>query len=413
MGLGIRKKAKAIAWLSMLVYFASYTTRINFAVMMVKICSDMQVEKSVLAVVVTALTITYGGGQIISGMIGDHAEPKKMIMLGLLIASASNIFMIFSNSIVYMTAVWAINGFAQAMLWPPLVLILSTYLNDAEYSYSVVRVSWGSSFATIMLYLVCPLLLYVVSWKIVMILCSSVGLLITLLWTVLNPRLFNEPVVKDTKTEEKVEENKVKKIPLPSFVYAPLVMIIAGIIMMGILRDGVTNWMPFYLQETFHIAEENAIICTVILAVFSIVSFWIFDFIHRKLFRNEVFCAAVIFMGSAVCAGILYISNLMSATVAISMVMMAMIVACMHGVNVMLISVVPKRFLKSGKVATFSGILNAFTYVGASISTYGFAILSDLYGWNATILLWIAVSVVGVGVCLGATSLWAKFKKEY
>ena len=38
----IRKKAKSIAWLFMLVYFASYVTRINFAVMMVKICSDMQ-----------------------------------------------------------------------------------------------------------------------------------------------------------------------------------------------------------------------------------------------------------------------------------------------------------------------------------------------------------------------------------
>lgn len=413
MGSGIRKKAKVIAWLSMLVYFASYTTRINFAVMMLKICSDMQVEKSVLAVVVTALTITYGGGQIISGMIGDQVEPKKMIMLGLLIASASNICMILSNSIVYMTVVWAINGFAQAMLWPPLVRILSTYLSDAEYSYSVVRVSWGSSFATIMLYLVCPLLLYVVSWRIVMILCSAVGLLITVLWTVFNPRLFNEPLIKETKVEEKVEGVKQRKVPLPKFVFAPLVMIIAGIIMMGILRDGVTNWMPFYLQETFHIEEENAIICTVILAVFSIISFWVFDFIHRKIFRNEVFCAAVIFMGSAVCAGILYLSNLLSATVAISMVMMAMIVACMHGVNVMLISVVPKRFLKSGRVATFSGILNAFTYVGASISTYGFAILSDLYGWNATILLWTAVSVVGVGVCLGATSLWDKFKKEY
>ena len=131
------------------------------------------------------------------------------------------------------------------------------------------------------------------------------------------------------------------------------------------------------------------------------------------MFKNELFCSAVIFAGAAVCAGLLYVANLMSASVAISMLLMALIVACMHGINIMLISVVPKRFLRSGKVSTFSGLLNAFTYVGASLSTYGIAVLSDLYGWNVTILLWLAVTVVGIGVCLAATPLWKKFRSEY
>ena len=152
---------------------------------------------------------------------------------------------------------------------------------------------------------------------------------------------------------------------------------------------------------------------SVILALFSIVSFWAFDLLHRKVFRNEVFCSAVIFAGSAVCAGALYVANLTSASVAISMILMALIVACMHGINVMLLSVVPKRFLRSGKVSTFSGLLNAFTYVGASLSTYGIAVLSDLYGWNVTILLWLAVTVIGIAVCLAATPLWKKFRSEY
>ena len=66
----IRKRAKQICWLLTLIYFASYVTRINFAVMMVKICSEMQVEKTALAGIVTALTVAYGTGQIISGYIG-------------------------------------------------------------------------------------------------------------------------------------------------------------------------------------------------------------------------------------------------------------------------------------------------------------------------------------------------------
>ena len=81
----IRKRAKAIAWSCTLVYFASYLMRINFAVMLVKICSDMQVNKTDLAVVVTGLTIAYGAGQIITGIFGDRLSPKKLVTFGLCI----------------------------------------------------------------------------------------------------------------------------------------------------------------------------------------------------------------------------------------------------------------------------------------------------------------------------------------
>ena len=145
----IRKRAKQICWLLTLIYFASYVTRINFAVMMVKICSEMQVEKTALAGIVTALTVAYGTGQIISGYIGDKIHPQYIITFGLVLTSACNIAMSSCTAIPLMTAVWGINGFAQAMLWPPVVRLMSTYLNDVEYGYGAVRVSWGSSFATI------------------------------------------------------------------------------------------------------------------------------------------------------------------------------------------------------------------------------------------------------------------------
>ena len=58
-------KARGLAFLCMAVYFASYIMRNNLAVMTVKICSDMQVEKSALAIVLTGMTICYGVGQIV------------------------------------------------------------------------------------------------------------------------------------------------------------------------------------------------------------------------------------------------------------------------------------------------------------------------------------------------------------
>ncbi|MBE6607246.1 MAG: MFS transporter [Ruminococcaceae bacterium] len=411
MNTNIRKRAKAIAWMCTLVYFASYLMRINFAVMLVKIGSDIQADKTDLAVVVTGLTIAYGAGQIISGFLGDRFKPQNMLTVGLTLAAVCNVAMYFSNSIAVMTAVWTVNGFAHSMLWPPIVRLMSAYLNDEEYAYSAVRVSWGSSFATILLYLVCPLLLNFMSWRTVILLCAIGGLLIMVAWNMAHHKLFTE---KTSEKAEKTVKNEVgEKIPLPKYVYLPIVLIMLGIILQGVLRDGVTNWMPSYLLETFGLPEEKAIVATVILAVFSVISFAAFDFMHRKLIRNEVFCAAVIFIMSVASAGVLYIVNVISASVAVSMILMALIVSFMHGINLMLITVVPKRFIKSGKVSTYSGLLNSCTYIGASISTYGFAAVAESRGWNYTILLWVIVSLLGTFSCLAATPLWKKFRKDY
>ncbi|MBE6616890.1 MAG: MFS transporter [Ruminococcaceae bacterium] len=407
----ITKRAKNITLMCTLVYFASYLTRINFAVMMVKICADMNALKTELAVVVTGLTIVYGVGQVISGVIGDKIKPQYMLTSGLSLAAACNIAMFFCSTIPAMTVVWCINGFAQSMLWPPIVRIMSTYLADHEYSYAAVRVSWGSSIATILLYTCCPLLLKVMDWKTIMLLCAAVCVAIMIAWTLLNPK-FLISANASTKSNEQNGDLQAT-VPVPKFVYLPIALIMLGIILQGTLRDGVTNWMPSYLCETFGLPEEESIISTVIQAVFSILSFWCFDFLHRKVFKNEVMCASVIFGGSALCSAALYFANILSASAAVSLVLMAVIIACMHGVNLMLISVVPKRFLRSGKVATYSGILNACTYIGASVATYGFAAIAENYGWNMTILTWIIISAAGIAVCLAAAPLWKKFRKEY
>ena len=407
----ISPRAKKIAWLLTFVYFASYLMRINFTVMTVKICSDMSVEKSAIAVVIAGLTMTYGGGQIISGLLGDRFKPQHILSVGLFLAAVCNVTMYFCNTIPIMTAVWCVNGFAHSMLWPPIVRLMSMYLTDEEYSYSAVRVSWGSSFATIFLYTVCPLLLYIMHWRTVMIVCASAGAVIALVWTVFNRKLLASPVA--LADAEQNSDAAPQRVPLPKFVFMPVALIMLGIILQGVLRDGVQDWMPSYLLETFHMSEENAIFSTVILAVFSIISFAVFDFIHRKLFKNEVFCAAMIFAFAVLSAGVLYLVNIFTDMAALSMLLMAFISAGMHGINLMLITVVPKRFVKSGKVSTFSGLLNSCTYIGASISIYGFAVLAEKFGWNFTILMWVFVAAAGCGVCLAAAPLWKKFRKEY
>ena len=404
----ISKRAKGIAFLCMAVYFASYIMRNNVAVMTVRICSDMDIQKSAFAVVITGMTICYGVGQLVSGFLGDRLSAKLMLGGGLLLAVACNLAMFLAESIPLMTVIWSVNGFAHAMLWPPIVRLLSSNLSDEEYNYAAVRVSWGSSIATIAMYLLCPLLLVFMSWRFIILLFASVGAVIAALWIVLNPKLISGERSNITKDAEKGEAKK-----LPAYAVLPIALIMLGIVLQGVLRDGVTNWMPSLMNETFALGEELSILSTVILAIFSMVSYSVAALIHTHLLKNEVTCAAAIFGFSAVSALLLYVANEYLGSPIISVILLSLIVAGMHSVNLMLITIVPKRFAKSGKVSTFSGVLNSCTYIGAAIATYGVATLAESFSWGVTILVWAGVAALGFVSCIVISSIWNRFKREY
>ena len=372
-----------------------------------------------LSFMITSLLVSYGIGQVVCGFLGDKIKPQYMLTGGLALATVANLVIAIPavsdlDNIVIMAIIWGINGFAHSMLWPPMVRIMSQYLNDDEYGYAAVRVSWGSQFATILLYLGCPALIEWtnMSWRWVIVICAGLGIVINILWNIFYPKFLKNPVNNVTKKKDAVTG---KGVALPAFVFIPLICIFFGIVFQGAMRDGITDWAPTLLDETFKLGASTSTVSAVVLAVFSIISFSAYDLVHRKLLKNEVFCAAMIFAFSAILSAIICLMFVFKFNSAIlSIVLMAVLVANMHGINLMLITVVPKRFVKSGKVSLFSGILNACTYVGSAVAIPVFAWLASLgYGWTAVVISWIVLSILGLSVLLIATPVWKKFCRHY
>jgi len=404
----IDKKCKWGAILCALLYFASYVTRNNFNTMLVKVCADMGCEKSAISVVTVAATVAYGVGQVVSGLLGDKIKPERLLFIGTSVTICCNVAMFFCQPIPLMAAIWFVNGCAQSMMWPPMVRLLASNFKDEAYSYALIRVSWGSSFATILLYLACPLLLYVMNWRTIMLLCAAVGGVILAIWLIFSPKIFkNQPATLEKVTESTPAESAPSiKTKLPLGIYLPLVMILFGIIAMGVLRDGVTNWMPSYLQETFGMKEENSILSALVPAVLSLITVELAGKFYEKM-KNETVCAAIIYGFAMAMALALYL--IAGSSPIASTIIMGIVIGCMHGVNFMLISIAPKRFVKYGKVSTMSGVLNSCTYIGAAASTYGFAVIAENFGWQATTLSWVFVALFGGIVCIAASKFWKKY----
>ena len=396
--------AKQLTWLMTLVYFTSYVTRINFGAIIQEVVTDTGFLKSELSIVLVGLSVFYGAGQLITGVLGDRVPPHLLIGGGLACAAIINLlFPLASESRILMCILWSCNGFCHAMMWPPLTKIMATTMDRKMYEYAVVRVSWGSSFGTIAIYLLAPLVLSFSGWRTVFLVCGVIGVGTSILWFLM-ARYINYPPVEEAITSD--ASPRKKKGGLGGQFFLPIALIMLSIALQGMIRDGVTAWMPTYLSEVFAMQNSVSILSTVSLAIFSIVSFWAVGLMFDRFFKSEVFCAAIMFGLAALTAGVFYLFYDAGAILAI--LLMTLMTGLMHGVNLVLIGYVPKHFRNVGKVSTVSGLLNSCTYVGASISTYGVARIAEVMGWRFNILVWLIVTAVGCVVCLCAVRPWKR-----
>ena len=389
---------KRLILLFTITYMVSYITRINYGAIISEMEKATGFGRSLLSMALTGSFITYGAGQIISGILGDRFSPKKLVLCGLITTITMNCIIPICQSPYQMLLVWCVNGFAQSFMWPPMVRLMTTLLSEDDYKKASVRISWGSSFGTIFVYLAAPVVITVLSWKAMFYVSALMGIIMCFLW---NKFAIDVPCVKKEKTAEAKTGSATKMIFTPVMI---CVMIV--IIFQGMLRDGVTTWMPSYISETFNLSNAVSILTGVILPIFSILCFQIASRLYRKTFTNPVTCAGVIFGVGALSALVLYLFSSCSAV--LSVALSALLTGSMHGVNLILICMVPAFFQKYGAVSTVSGVINSCTYIGSAISTYGIALVSEKFGWSVTLLMWTVIAVSATVICFVNILPWKK-----
>lgn len=387
-----------------LVYFTSYLTRLNYGAALTEIIRDLQVSKEAAILAVTGSFVTYGAGQLFSGALGDRFSPRRIIAIGMAATSLCNTVVAFLHSIAVITVLWCCNGFFQSMLWPPLVKIMVRNLSKEEYERGCVMVSGAATVGTIAVYLLVPLCIQLQSWRLSFHAAALLGLAVTAIWlwgtrSIAEPPRYGDPL-------SPAEESSLSLGRL--FALAGLLPISAAIIAQGILRDGLTTWMPTFISENYHLGSSISILTAVVLPIFSLLCIMATSRLHQRL-GNELLTSALVFALGAVSSCLLPL--LQSSGVVASIFLMSVTTGCMYGVNMMLIGRLPAYFSPYGCVSTVSGILNAFTYIGSAISTYGIAAISSRFGWPVTIVLWAVIAAAGTVLCGVSIPRWGKFTR--
>lgn len=371
-----RQSVRSLTMLLTAVYFVSYLTRVNYGAVVSEIVAVEGIRKSAASLALTGSAVTYGAGQLVSGCLGDRIEPRRMVCCGLCITILANLSIPMCHTVAPMAAVWTVNGFAQSLMWPPLVRLMSSLLSAEDYQRTCVQVSGGSAAGTAAVYLAAPLLIQLSGWRSVFIVSAAAAGLMLLVWLRRCPRL----------PTEDGHDFPGNSCPRQAFRFSGLLAVIMVCILLeGMLREGITTWMPSFISESFHLSSSISILTGVILPLFSILIYNVTGVIYEKAISNVLRLSALIFLAGGGAA--LLLARFMTASAPLSILLSAVIVGSMHGISLLMTCMVPPVFACHGRVSFISGLLNAATYVGSAISNYGIAVFAEGFGWSRTVSL--------------------------
>ena len=390
-------------------YCASYLGRINYTAALTAIVADGVFSKSHAGFIGTVYFFCYGAGQIFSGILGDRVSPYKMVGTGLVGTVCANILMpLCSGSYIVMSVVWGLNGIVQSMLWTPILYIISNVLPEEQRRRACLYIAASFPVGSLLSYVISAGAIKFASWHFAFFIPAGIIACIFVFWCLAAGKT-SKILGRGEKKSLPVQENTGAKVSLGKlFIVSGAAVICVGILVQGMLKDGVTSWVPTLIKEKYNVSASFSVLLSAVLPIINLSGAWIGTKLYEKVFRhNEAATSAFGFAMTLIpLTGIVFVGKY---PIAICVILLALFTTIIAAMNHLLMTLIPVRFAKYGCASTVGGIFNSCTYIGSAISTYGFGAVSEKFGWTATVIFWIILGAIGVAVCAVPMRRYGRF----
>lgn len=403
-----RKKAVLLSILCFLTYSVSYMGRLNYSAALAEMIAAGVLSRTQGGAISTIYFLCYGGGQLVNGALADRFHPVLQVGLGIASSAMTNLLMPFVADSAFVYLVWGANGYFQSLIWAPAFLIVSQSIPPIWRNKALLLLNTAAASGSVLAYASFSLVLKSGIWQRVFF-TASIALLTALAAWSLGCKY---------SYRGSVSQNVIQKEQPPRFEmvnWSELgrnLMISGGVLLIlpamvhGMLKDGITNWLPTYLTECFSMSTQAAVAASVVLPVINMLGAVIVYFLLQRV-RHEIVCTMILFSVAGGALVLLWLNS--DASPIITVFCLATVTAMMMGINVLLCSEVPIRFANMGRSATVSGFYNSCGYIGTAVSMYVIAWISERFGWQATQLLWLGCCVIAIVLCAIIVPAWSRY----
>ncbi len=419
----INRCAGELFLLCFLAYAFSYIGRQNFSACLPAMISDGTLTKAFGGYITTAYMVVYGSGQLLNGIGGSRIRPQYLIGCGLCGAGLMNLCMSFCSLPWLMLVIWSLNGLFHSMLWAPMMRVFTDHLPESKRYAAGVNIAASIPVGTVCAYLIPALFLRVSDWHTVFAVCGGLLLLAFAVWTCGNLRLrayiasmeaqcrVSRQAVTDHHASTENRHATGTRPSLISVILASgLLLVLLCLLCNGALKDAMNAWIPTFLSERFGLDESTSALVSVIIPIVTVSGAYVSTWINKKYIHNELYTGGVMFVLSAVCILVIRIAGDRSAL--LCAFCLAVSISSMWGANTMFLTMLPYHFAGLGLTSSVTGFLNCCAYFASAAFSSLYGLAAEWAGWSVLILIWLAISFLGILVCLVGGRIWRKKSQQ-
>ena len=366
--------------------------------------ADYHLSNSEFGKLFTIFTLGFGIGQFIAGFLADRYHPKILMIWGGFGAAAANVGFGLSGSMTWFSVFWGINALCLAMGWSPGCCILFHWIPPKRWGLFMGFFDAFAFLGGIIIYPIASFAIKYCGWRAAFFIPSA----LLAVWTVVFAK-----VVKNTPAEAGLtvawsDNRPAEEIHLKDYLSVIRSKVINLVCIVAIcsqfVRWGLVNWIVKILTESK--GAEGFGLTLVTAAVIASAMHWggAFFSIGMGYVSDNVFHGSrwqTIAIGSMVSAAALlavYFEGAELANTIGGIVLLAVLLflagGCIQGVQAPIFNL-PGDILGTRLGSTGVGIVNGWSYLGASFAGSSMGFVMDDFGLTSGMLIMSGVSLAG------------------
>lgn len=386
------------------LYTFYFTCNNNLGVATSDIQKSFDLSNAEFGVLFTIFTLGFGLGQFFSGYLGDRYSPKMLMFAGAVVAAAANIGFGLSGSMTAFSVFWAVNAVALAMGWSPGCSILFRWIPRKRWGLFMGFFDAFAFLGGIIIYPIAGFAISYFSWRAAFFIPSA----LLIMWSIVfyiyvkdSPQQYGLDV---EWTEEGGSETVTLKDYLDVLKNREIILVSLSTVCSQFVRWGLVNWIIKILTApadgggygiTLMLATVTASAMHWGGAIFSIGLGYMSDTVFKGSRWQTVVIGFIVSGGSLL---IIYFFGFSILDMGGGMIILAALLffagGCIQGVQAPLFNL-PGDILGTRLGGTGVGIVNGWSYIGASFAGITLGYVMDSFGLTSCILLMALISLAG------------------
>lgn len=417
------KKLRLQVFIGIFIGYAGYYfVRKNFSFAVKDLQDAFGYTKAELGIAMSAISIAYGISKFLMGNVSDRSNARYFLGTGLILSSLTMIFMGMSSfatsSITIMFILLFINGWVQGMGWPPCARVVVHWYSIKERGTAMSIWNLAHNVGG---FLVGPLAILgvelFVDWQARLYFPGLAALLVAIISILLvrdTPQSCGLPPIEEYKNDypktyevSQEKEFTAKEIFFKYVLNNKMLWFIAiANAFVYLVRNGIINWAPTYLQEAKHFTASEAAWSASIYELAAIPGTLLCGIMSDKLFNGRRAPVTIIYMAFTLIAVLGYWLTPAGNNWTINLALWAigfLIYGPVMLIGVQALDLVPKK--AAGTAAGLTGLFGYF--IGDLLANAALGAIVDTSGWNASFE---AISVSCILAILFTMFTWKREK---